>query len=585
MANEGKDTGEQEHNFFYTDLANFSCGEYSIGDVPMGEDVKKEAAEAATGFAQEHIAFMASDMVNDALGYVMEQFPDDETREELQERLQNILADGVNAALNGDDYAEKMEQGSRETAAWAAKHYTEKALELLEEELPEGEKRDIIHSNLLAISQIGIEAICFGKDWETVSTKLAEQAKNAASEYAKAQAKDTGKQIASQAIDSLAEHFKDKGRGKGRTRKNREIQAFSDTLKKNVAASIADSIDATWEGKELSAVGADLLKDTAKRTARAYIERGSKGFAKMAGESIAGSLKTSGKGSRKINHQIKNAQGIFVEELGTNLADNLSQVIDGDKTLQDAALDVATETARGTAEKYVKGYGAEIAAEAAKQLSKAVQKKVKDKAMRDLALRGCEALKNPDTLMKNAQAMIAIGGSVKRFLNGEITKAAMLQEIGEEGSGVVMASAFGTIGMMAGGIFAGPLGMATGEAVGSMIGYYANGMLYGAVVQAFEEAEASRERYAFIHEFCEESIRSMEEQRLRFEQETAELFANREKIINDSFAKMGTALKTKDFEALSEALNQIAESFGGELQFKTEEELDAFMDSDTNFNL
>ena len=69
----------------------------------------------------------------------------------------------------------------------------------------------------------------------------------------------------------------------------------------------------------------------------------------------------------------------------------------------------------------------------------------------------------------------------------------------------------------------------------------------------------------------------MQEQRFLFEQETAKLFNNRQKLIDESIFALDQAVKTKNANVASAALDKISREFGNGNKLVTFEEFDDFI--------
>jgi len=219
--------------------------------------------------------------------------------------------------------------------------------------------------------------------------------------------------------------------------------------------------------------------------------------------------------------------------------------------------------------------GAEICAEAVKTLAQKAEKEIG----KGLVSNGLNKLANANTLMTAAGVAYDVGKALKQLMDGEITKAEFLQIVGEKGTAAVLSSVFTAVGTAVGG----PI---IGTVIGSAVGYFATSVLFSSVMQAFNEAEMSRKRYEAVHEFCEYSIREMERQRQQFERDVAQFLSNRQQVIDTNLDRYERAIKNNDFDAVSSALNEIAEEFGGELQFKTRKEFVYFMnDKNSVFEL
>lgn len=313
--------------------------------------------------------------------------------------------------------------------------------------------------------------------------------------------------------------------------------------------------------RQLANIGRDHMKK--------YVESQSRIWSKNFGNSIYRKIKFSGQGSRKKNKYLRAGRDIVADELAFQITDNFGAWLGGEKSFGDAVTDITVNTAKNSVANYTKKQGAELAAEAVKELAKKAEKEIG----KGLVSNGLKKLANANTLMNVAGAAYDVGKALKRLMDGEITKAEFLQIVGDKGVAAVISS----YTTMIGGALGGPIGAAIGGAIGSALSYFSSSFIYSSVMQSFNEAELSRQRYEAIHAYCEYSIREMERQRLEFESKVKEFLGARQAVIDSSLDNYERALKNNDFDAMSSALNNIAEEFGGELQFKTRKEFVDFM--------
>lgn len=336
-------------------------------------------------------------------------------------------------------------------------------------------------------------------------------------------------------------------------------------------------IEIFCSGGSLDEIKAEL-STIAKSHFKNYAAEQIQHFSKNVGDGIYKQIKFSGRGSRSKNKNLREGTNLLADELAFQITDNLSDVLDGKKNLSDAAKDIAVNTAKNSVVTYTKRQGAELATSAIKELSKLAEKEIKNQLLKNTATSALNALANSNTFMQVADAVYDVGKSLKRWLDGEITGTEFLREVGQKGTGVIVSGVFATLGTAV----AGPIG----TAIGSAVGYFATNLLYGSVMQAFEEAELSRQRYEAIHAFCEESIREMEIQRQEFERNVAQFLSERQEVIDRSLNDFEASMQINDMTGVSAALNEIAMEFGGELQFKNRDEFDKFMlDDDSDFIL
>ena len=336
-------------------------------------------------------------------------------------------------------------------------------------------------------------------------------------------------------------------------------------------------IESLCSGNSLDAVKAEL-SEIAQSHFKNYVRDQVKIFSKNTSNEIYKKIKFSGRGSRSKNKNLREGTDLLADEFTFQVTDNLGDVLAGKKSFGDAATDIVINTGANAAVNYGKKQGAEIAAEAIKSLAKLAEKEIQNQIAKNAVTSTLNAFANSNTLIQVAGAAIDIGKSLKSWIDGEISGTELLREIGQKGTGVIVSGVFATLGTAV----AGPIG----TAIGSAVGYFATNLLYGSVMQSFEEAELSRKRYEAIHAFCEESIREMEIQRREFERNVAQFLSERQAVIDDSLNNFEAAMRANDMTAVSAALNEIAMEFGGQLQFKNRDEFDKFMeDDDTTFVL
>lgn len=198
--------------------------------------------------------------VDQALQSVMDQLPDDESKKELQRELKELSLQGMNSVINGRGFEQELKQGAVHAAKFTANHYTKNALTALEKKLPSGKVKNVVVQNLQDLTQNGIESICNGANLDDVVNEMEASLSLKTKEYLKSESAKIGASW----IDSIAGNFKDKGRGKGRTSKNRKINALTGQMKTNLALNIGENLDALWRGnKDLPTALGDVAFDTA----------------------------------------------------------------------------------------------------------------------------------------------------------------------------------------------------------------------------------------------------------------------------------------------------------------------------------
>lgn len=232
---------------------------------------------------------------------------------------------------------------------------------------------------------------------------------------------------------------------------------------------------------------------------------------------------------------------------------NIICLMRGEKEIKGVLKDIAVDTATGSATAYIIGAG-------------------------DTAIRGFMASSKKSIFVNlsktNLPATIAtvvlqVSKSLLRYAKGEIDSIQLIEEIGEKGTGAIVASWMGAVGTV---IFPG-----VGTAIGAMIGYMTCSTIYGAAMQVLHEEQISVERRSRISAIATAAIESMDSQRKILEKMISEFYSNREILFQQSFQLIDLAIKNDNLEQFTEGLSKIAIEMGKALQFKNFDEFNNFM--------
>lgn len=228
--------------------------------------------------------------------------------------------------------------------------------------------------------------------------------------------------------------------------------------------------------------------------------------------------------------------------------------------------DAAAGTARDVATSAALGYGTA----AAGAMAKAAMQQSGSQTMRALANTSAPALA--------VNICISLGGSVKRYVNGEITESELLEETGEKGAGMLSAGMMAALGQVAVPI---PF---VGAAIGGMVGYTLSSMFYQAALDAAKGAELSREHLQRVRE-----IEAAARAQIAAEQAALDAFMAREMPLLHQETRqlflLVDAAGGSGIDDLAAAVNRYATLLGKQLQFASQAEFDAFMASDDTLRL
>ena len=499
------------------------------------------------------------------LNKYIENIPDGETKDICKAYSEQVVPELVDALCSGDPDFTFLAGAARQEVLNKLNSLKPKindyvaqtlftVLHKAAEKIPNENAKLLIENEVYSIASSGIRTFIDEENWDAALAAAEGEIKNYAAGYTI--------EISRKAIEKGRQYLPEN-----------EYTALICDNAGNLAEEIIKKAAA---GEDIEAV----CNAAAKKAADKLMARGvdiTNNYIRDSIKAGAKRIHVHGKGSRKINRRIDSAAGELSDSLTQRVTGNIYDVASGEKDIAEAAQDIVVGTAKDTAANYIEKHGAELAAEAVERITKNVAAKMKDDAAKKIVLSTGMKLANANTLMAVTGGIIDIGKSFKDYLDGNITKAQLLRNIGEQGSNACLATVYGGIGMAVGG--------PVGAAVGSMVGYMASSMLYGAVLTQFENEEAARQRAEQTHEFCETLIKQMRVQRIAFEKNAAALLRERAQIVTASFDVIDKAILSSDFNQLSEGLGNIARAFGKELQFKTFEEFDEFMKSDESFEL
>lgn len=248
---------------------------------------------------------------------------------------------------------------------------------------------------------------------------------------------------------------------------------------------------------------------------------------------------------------------------------NLYEVLYCDKSIEDAAKDVALTTAKAGGVAY--GVGA------SGTLIKVVMHSSKNEIVRRIGNT------NAPTLV--AVGIIEVSKSMKRYGYGEIDEVELLQELSEKGTGMVAAGFGGAVGAVAGGalgtiILPGigtAIGGTVGGFIGSSVGYGMSNILYRGALDALENEKMSLERRTIIEQLSEQCIQEISKHRAKLTEYAEKIGNERTEKINTLFENIHDSIFENNVNGFFTSMNQLGNVFGVELQFNTFEEFDEFM--------
>lgn len=237
-----------------------------------------------------------------------------------------------------------------------------------------------------------------------------------------------------------------------------------------------------------------------------------------------------------------------------SLLTNAFKVAQDTKELGEAAQDVVLDTAKAAA----LGYGTAFVGSALK----GAMQQSSNQTLRTLAGTSAPALV--------VNICLSLTTSIHRYIKDEISEAQLLEELGEKGTGMLSSSMMAVLGQVAVPI---PF---VGAAIGGMIGYTLSSSFYQCAFEAARDVELSRRQLARV-----QMIQEAARERIAEEQARLDEFTRREiPQLRTETAQLFVAVNGADNDAFAVAINQYATLLGKQLEFSSQSEFDAFMDSD-----
>lgn len=268
------------------------------------------------------------------------------------------------------------------------------------------------------------------------------------------------------------------------------------------------------------------------------------------------------------NAGIEAAKGAAILGGSISCAQNIYCVLNDDKSIDEAVIDIAKTTGKVGVTAY--GIGASGTA------IKSIMHTSKNTLTRGLSTTNAPAM--------IATATVEIGKSIKRYINEDIDEVELLEELGEKGTGMI-AAGFGTaVGTAVGTIILPGAGSVVGGLVGGMISYTISGVLYKTTLDAFKGAKISSERRIVMEQLSRECIREMQRYQKILTESAIKEFKRREDVLSCIFHDINESILENNIDGLLDSINGIGEELGVSLEFNTFEEFETAIDDD-NFIL
>lgn len=268
---------------------------------------------------------------------------------------------------------------------------------------------------------------------------------------------------------------------------------------------------------------------------------------------------------------------------GISVAQNTAKVMNGELSLSEAGAEVVIDTVKAGAVSYISGIGVRAieatAVKAAKNTGEFIA----------TSLNGFVKSGGP---AKTLSVISEVGGTVCKYINGELNDKEFATELGTRGTSLAMSFGAGTQGAVAGGLIGSVIGsvvpvvgttigaevgIVVGEVIGNMVGYMLGTEICRVLQEGTDEYEADIERKKRLTKFYTQLAEETEKSRLEMEASLSMLQAEHKKVLVNAFSNMKNAILENDMGKVIDSLQTICNEYGLEVAYKNRQELDVDM--------
>lgn len=274
---------------------------------------------------------------------------------------------------------------------------------------------------------------------------------------------------------------------------------------------------------------------------------------------------------------IKSAKSAAELEVAISTAKHLDKLRKGEEDVGVAVTNIAVDTAKTASMAYVSSVGM-------KATDAAIMKATSNNAANFINAGG------------SAKIFVVVketGTSMLKYLNGDITEAQLVDELGEKGSGLAVSFTMGaggiaiggSIGAVIGGIAGGPagaivggeLGTFTGELIGNMVGYVVGTQCYRVIQEYSAQFAIDTEEYRRLQKMYTNLAEQIQAYRIALEATLEELHYQQQKEISEAFQEMMDGILNNDTDRINHSLQRVCIQYGVEVEFDNSDDFDEFM--------
>lgn len=238
---------------------------------------------------------------------------------------------------------------------------------------------------------------------------------------------------------------------------------------------------------------------------------------------------------------------------------NITAVIQGEKSVDEALADTVVDTGKAAVNGYVMGGALTTVSHSLSSSS--------SKFLRTLS--------ESNVPGKVITAVMMTGDTLKKYGNGEISTRQCLIEIGEKGLN------FATTGYsMAVGQALIPIPV-VGAAVGALVGSVLTNNCYNELIKTLQTKELEHQERLRIIEECERAAQQTRAFRLELESYLASYFKDHQDCFDDALMMINTSFKSGDAEGMIAGANKITRKLGGKVHYDNMDEFKNYLFDDS----
>lgn len=238
---------------------------------------------------------------------------------------------------------------------------------------------------------------------------------------------------------------------------------------------------------------------------------------------------------------------------------NMTAVIKGEKSAEDAIADTAVDTGKAVATGYAMGSGLTIISHSLSGSS--------SKFLR--------ALSESNVPGKVITAVIVMGDTLKRYGNGEITTTECLGELGEKGLNFAVTGYSMTVGQA---LIPIPV---VGAAVGALVGSILTSNYYNQLVTTLQTKNLEHQERLRIIAECEQAAQETRAFREELETYLQSYFRDYKDCFDDALTTIQTSFQMGDADGVIVGANRITRKLGGKVRYNNMSEFKSYLLDDS----